>query len=362
MRRIVISTLAGLTLVASVSACGGGSSVPDKPPPPATPKHLSKTELVERTREKVAKVFVETPLGESSGTAVVIDAKEGLLLTNQHVVQGASTLAVKFNGGHERISAKVVGMTGSPDLALVKLVSVPDNLQAITFANSSSVEVGATVLAIGFEANARRFGAARARASFGFVEDTRIKRTNLGPTIAPQKSLLLTNAATNAGMSGSPLVNANGEAVGLVVLQGDGENQGYAIEADVIREALPGLKAGKSGTGLETVPVSSVSMGEIMYILYGGDGLSRGAARELGRMADRMGGLLVLGTQAGSSADKKGFKLGDVILSMNGLEVDNQTKHARVLDSSTVIKAEGYSIGTGFDSMFDDFTRRVKVK
>jgi S1-C subfamily serine protease len=359
MRRIILTTLAALGIAVSIAACGdAGGEVPA----PAGPHKLSKAELIARVRPAIAKVFVETPIGKFSGSAVTFDAEKGLLITNGHVIDGASSVEVRFSGSKDRISAHVVGRSLCPDLAVLELEDVPDDLQALSFADSSQVEIGDTVAVVGFEGNVRRWGQAKARVAFGTVGDKDIRNADLGPEIGPQGRLVLTDAAVNPGSSGGAIVTEDGEVAAITTLEGGGDDQGYGIQADVVREALPDLKAGESGTGLQTRPVRSVPVATVLSVLYGDEGLTPSAARALARYVYKMGGMFVLGAGPGSPADRRGFEFGDVVWQMNGLTVNDQTKHCRVLGSSSVVKMKGYHLARGWDALFEGFTRRVAVK
>lgn len=352
MRRTIFMTLAGLAVAASMAACGEAEEQPAKP----TPKPLTRAELIERVRPAIAKVFVDTRFGEATGSGVTIDAEKGLVLTNAHVVEGASAIQLRFSGAKERISARVLGRSLCPDLALLELDHVPARgLTALSFADSSEVEIGDNIAVVGFEANARA-GAARARVAFGTVGDKDIRNAALGPQIGPQGGLLLTDAPSNKGASGSAMITDKGEVAAITTLQGDGEDQGYGIQADVVRQALPDLKAGETGTGLQTIPVRSMT--HLLVPYYIEQGFSRSLAQSMADVVYELGGLFVLGVDAGSPADRRGVEFGDVIREMNGLPINNQTKHCRVLDSSRVVKLEGYHLLGDWS----DFTRRLTVK
>jgi serine protease DegQ len=354
MKRTLFVALAGLAVTASISACGEAEQT-DKPPPP---EPLTRAELIERVRPAVAKVFVETELlGPGSGSGVTIDAEKGLVLTNAHVVEGASTIELRFSGRKERISARVVGRSLCPDLALLELDHVPEGgLTALPFADSSAVEIGDDIAVVGFEANARRRGQAKARVAFGTVGDKDIRNADLGPKVGSQGGLLLTDAPLNSGASGSPLVTMDGEVAAITTLQGGGEDQGYGIQANVVRQVLPDLKEGESGTGLQTIPVRSIAHVFVPY--YVSQGYPRSLARSMADVVYELGGLFVLGVEPGSPADRRGLEFGDVVREMNGLPINNQTKHCRVLDSSRVVKLEGYHLLGDWS----DFTRRLTVK
>lgn len=354
MTRIIFMALTGLAIAVSMSACGDAEK--ETPAPGPEPK-LSRAELIERVRPAIAKVFVETPFGEGSGSGVTIDAEKGLVLTSAHVVEGASTIELRFNGRRERISARVVGRSLCPDLALLELDDVPERgLTALPFADSSEVEVGDTVAVVGFEANLRRSDQAKARVAFGTVGDKDIRNAALGPEIGSQGRLLLTDAAVNAGASGGAIVTEDGEVAAITTLKGSGDDEGYGIQADVVRETLPDLKAGETGTGLQTIPVRSIAHLLVPYFVD--QGFNRSGARAMADLVYELGGLFVLGVDPGSPADRRGLEFGDVIREMNGLAVNNQTKHCRVLGSARVVKLQGYRLW----SDWSDFTRRLAVK
>jgi S1-C subfamily serine protease len=351
VKRTIFVTLVGLAVAASLSACGDAE---EQPTPPKDRK-LTRAQLIERVRPAIAKVFVETRFGEVTGSAVAV-AKDQVL-TSAHVVEGASTIELRFSGTRERISARVVGRSLCPDLALLELDDIPaDGLKALPFADSAEVEIGDTVAVLGFEANARYSGQAKARVAFGTVGDKDIRKAALGPEIGSQGELILTDATVNDGSSGGPIVTEDGKVAAITTLKGGGEGQGYGIQADVVRAALPDLEAGESGTGLQTIPVRSIS--DLLVGHFVDEGFTRDGARAMADLVDGLGGLFVLGVDPGSPADRRGLEFGDVVQEMNGLAVNNQTKHCNVLDSSRVVKVQGYHLLGDWS----DFTRRLAVK
>ena len=188
MRRILTMILTGAAIAAAMAACGDIEE--ELPAPAAANPKLTRAQLIERVRPAIAKVFVETPVGEFSGSAVTIDAEQGHLLTSAHVVEGASTIELRFSGAKERLSARVVGSSLCPDLALLELDDIPEGgLVALPFADSSEVEVGDTVAVVGYEGNVRRWDQAQARIAFGTVGDKNIRNADLGPDIGPQGRL-----------------------------------------------------------------------------------------------------------------------------------------------------------------------------
>ena len=362
MRRILIITMAGLALVMPLAACGGGSREPAAPTP-AAKKPLSKAQLIERVQHGVAKVFVEDELGESSGSAILIDAEKGLLVTNAHVVRGAGSVGVRFAGVRGRIPATVLGVSDCRgDVAAIRIDpdDVPESAQALAFGESGQVKIGAEVAVVGYQGTIRAWNTAKPRVSFGVVSDKDIANADLGPDIARgQGPLLMTDATIKPGSSGGAIVDAFGQVV-AVATYSDGSD-GYGFEASVVRKALPDLVKGRGGTtGVQTVPVSELDMAAVLYGLYADEGLDRAMARSMGRVAEDLGGLFVVGSTANSPADHKGLRFAHVIRKMNGIKVNNQTQQCRVQRSSGVVKMEGYDLD--WDHFADDFTRRVRVK
>ena len=182
------------------------------------------------------------PTRQSSGSGVIIDAEEGLILTNNHVVGNADKdqmrLEVVLADGRS-VKGKVVGRDPNTDLALIQIEA--DNLHALPLGDSNKMEVGDWVLAIG--------------APFG-LEQTVTQgiisakgRSSVG--IVPYEEFLQTDAAINPGNSGGPLVNMRGEIIGInTAIATGGMSAGYmgvgfAIPASMAKEVLPALKKGE---------------------------------------------------------------------------------------------------------------------
>jgi serine protease Do len=361
MRRIILTTLAGLALVTPLAACGSGAPEVETSATPAPPKELTTGELIQRARPALGKVYVKTSLGlKVSGTAVLINAQKAQMITNAHVMKGTATATVKFPGQPGRISAKVVGMSECPDLALIQLDHVPAKAIALPFANSDDSKDGDEVVAMGFSESARGWNEAAVRATTGIVSDARINNAHMGPDIGTRGTqFTMISAAIGHGMSGGAVLNKYGEVTGIVTAGNDGaDGQGYAIASNVVRQTIPKLAHGWTGTGLELLPVDSLPLFDLFY--YGDYGLTQRQAALAAGIVHRRGGMLVLSARPGSSADRRGFKVLDVVTSQNGIAVNSQNESCRVVASSDVVRMEGYSLR--LNSFFDEFTRRVAVK
>ncbi|GMU38409.1 MAG: trypsin-like peptidase domain-containing protein [Phycisphaerae bacterium] len=171
------------------------------------------------------------------GSGFVFDGERGLILTNAHVVAGASGLSVHFADGR-RASAKVLGMDESSDLAVLEVEDRP--LHALTLADSSRLGVGEEVFSVGSP-----FGLV-GTFSKGIISSARERSVTIGPGV--YEGLIQTDAVVNPGNSGGPLVNMRGEVVGVntAIATTDGVYQGvgFAIPSNRVRAMLDDLITG----------------------------------------------------------------------------------------------------------------------
>jgi S1-C subfamily serine protease len=235
-----------------------------------------------------------------AGTGVIISA-DGLVVTNAHVVNGATSIKVTLpnNGGTH--TATIVGINTSEDLAVIKVAGA-SNLKAATFANSDTAAVGDSVLAVG---NALGYGGAPT-VTEGILS---AKGRSLSGTSDNLTGLLQTDAAINPGNSGGPLVDATGKVIGINVAVASGtqdepaQNIGFAIASNTVVNALPALKAG-SGAGSQ-----------------GGSGTTQSGTFLGVSVSDATNGALVEAVESGSPADAAGLQAGDVITAIDGKPV-----------------------------------------
>jgi len=242
---------------------------------------------------------------QAAGTGFVI-SKDGYILTNNHVVEGATKVEVNFLGeeGDVYHEAKIVGRDPLTDSALIQLVEPKRDLIEVKFGDSSQMQPGDWVMAIG-----NPFGLAHT-VSVGVIS-----ATARSFPIAEQRfaDVLQTDAAINPGNSGGPLLNARGEVVGInTAIYTDSRAAGnigigFAIPINSVRELIPQLRTGKVSRGVIGVSVSPVPAD---------------ALAEFG-LKDRRGALV--GTVAkGKPAARAGIEPGDVILEFNGKAVKNR--------------------------------------
>lgn len=190
--------------------------------------------LYDRSIDSVVSVGVETPraAGEGSGFVYELSGSTGYVVTNQHVVEGATRLRVQFNRGQWR-RATVVGTAPRSDLAVLRVRNVPNYVDTLPVAKQQA-EPGQSVAALGSPLGLQ------GTITQGVVSGVnRTLPSRHGSTIS---GVVQTDAAINPGNSGGPLVNCRGRVVGVNTagIVG-GENLGFAISARMLRKTVPPL-------------------------------------------------------------------------------------------------------------------------
>jgi serine protease Do len=251
---------------------------------------------------------------QAAGTGFIID-KAGLILTNNHVVEGATKIEVSLYGedDDQEYAAKVVGRDPLTDSALIELTEKPNHtLPEVKFGDSSQVQPGDWVMAIG-----NPFGLAHT-VSVGVI--SALERP-FPTTEGRSTQVLQTDAAINPGNSGGPLLNIRGEVVGINsaiytdARQAGNIGIGFAIPINTVRELLPQLRSGKITRGMIGVSIGTIP---------------QNAVDELG-LKNRQGALVSSVVPGGPSA-KAGIEPGDVIVQFNGKPVkDRDTLVAMVV-------------------------------
>ena len=238
---------------------------------------------------------------QSAGSGVIFDAKNGYIVTNAHVVENASEITVTLQDGHD-LKAELVGSDGPSDVAVLKVKSTA--LVQIGLGDSSKVEVGDFVVAIG-----NPFGLQHTVTS-GIISG--LSRSGINPD--GFEDFIQTDASINPGNSGGALVNLKGELIGIntAILSRSGGNIGigFAIPVNMARTVMDQLlKFGSVKRGLLGVSIYNVTPD--IAQLYG--------------LGDTTGAL-VSQVVEGSPADKAGIRTGDVITSVNGINVKSNTE------------------------------------
>ena len=239
---------------------------------------------------------------QSLGSGVIVSA-DGVILTNNHVVQHAKEIQVKLRDGRE-YKAKLIGTDPKSDLAALRLQGKIEKLTPLAFGNSDQLRLGDVVLAIG-----NPFGVGQT-VTMGIVSG--LGRDGIG--LADYEDFIQTDAAINPGNSGGALVDMRGQLVGIntAILSRSGGNQGigFAIPSNMARPVLDALlHGGKVARGWLGVSIQDVD-----------DKLA--SALDLGIKR----GVLVSDVNKGSPAARAGLQRGDVIVAMNGEEMTSTRK------------------------------------
>ena len=268
-----------------------------------------------------------SPTEHGLGSGVIV-ASNGYILTNNHVVSEASEIQVVLNDGRQ-FTAKVIGTDPQTDVALIKIDA--ENLLALTLTDSSKVEIGDVVLAIG-----NPFGVGQT-VTKGIVSAK--DRTTSGDG---DEDFIQTDAAINPGNSGGALVDTEGRLVGInsAILTRSGGNQGigFAVPSDLCRWVMDSLvRNGHVERGLLGVMIQD---------------LTPDLAKAF--KLDRTTGALVGDVSPGSPADRAGLKSGDVITQFNGQAIQNASQlKLRVAETAPGSKAPVIVSRNGEDKTFD---------
>ena len=259
VRWIVCTGFVSLLTVAMLSACDDGSPpAAISPTPPDTPEpnihFIGAADLSDESKSSLAELIeriqagvVQITAGSSSGSGFIIDA-DGLVITNEHVVGGARSVGVWLTNGRF-YEADVLERDATADLALVQIDS-NDRFHAIAIGNPNGVRVGDEVLALGFPL-ADRIGN-RLTVTRGIISSTRI---------VDGVDLLQTDAAINPGNSGGPLVDSEGEVIGVNTSRIEETDTGrpvnsigFAVSVIELERRLPTLNARRVSNPVTTTP------------------------------------------------------------------------------------------------------------
>ena len=304
---MVLTGIAALVLTGLiVSAIEGGEE----------PKTVS--ELVREAKQStmLVKAFDgDEPYG--SGSAWVYDADKGLIVTNSHVLIGSTRFETSLEGEGVLRDAEVLAVDECDDVAMLS-TRANDGLRTFPLAGEEDPpEQGEDVIALGYPANAST--ADELQVTTGSLSALNINwdepaRQNIDFAVYPDVHQV--DAAINPGNSGGPLFDAQGKLIGMNSTRGEGDNQGFAISIDRLRQLLPGLADGDSSG-------------------WGGFTFTALDASVLNRIADRTGlvggwqdpALLVESVIPGSAADAAGLQALDGIFAIDGEQVTSRSQY-----------------------------------
>ncbi len=254
-------------------------------------------------------------IGNGSG---IIMSSDGYIITNEHVVEGATTVSVILHNG-DKHEAKIIGVDPAIDLAVLKILNPPDDLSPASFGNSDSLDIGEKVVAIGSP------GGLAGSIAEGIVSGpNRPKNQITGLSDDSETSLVQTTAAINPGNSGGALVNAQAQVIGVTSAKISGidyEGIGFAIP---ITEAIPvleelienGTAPGDARLGVTVVPVGSLEVEVPDY--------------------DHEGGLMVMEIETYSDLLNYGIEPQDIIISADGIQLLNNVDLTGLIESKEI--------------------------
>jgi Do/DeqQ family serine protease len=236
----------------------------------------------------------------SLGSGVIVDPS-GLVVTNHHVIEGASEVKVALSDKRE-FDAEIVLKDEHSDLSVLRLKGANEKFPVLDFANSDDLQVGDLVLAIGDP-----FGVGQT-VTHGIV--SALARTQVG--ISDYQFFIQTDAAINPGNSGGALVDLNGRLVGINTAiysrSGGSQGIGFAIPANMVRVVVTSARGGSAAVKR---PWLGAKLQEVTPEIADSIGLKRPT------------GALVANVAAGGPAARAGIKTGDVIVSMDGTLIDD---------------------------------------
>ena len=241
--------------------------------------------------------------GASTGSGVVI-SPDGYIVTNNHVVEGASDIQVTMDDKRE-FTAKIIGTDPSTDLAVLKIDA--QHLDPVRMGNSDSIRVGEWVLAVGNPFNLE------STVTAGIVS-AKGRSINILEDSYSIESFIQTDAAVNPGNSGGALVNTNGELVGIntAIITKSGRYEGYSfavpvnLATKVIRDLITYKTVQRGFLGVEINDLSPTSARAAKY--------------------NSMNGVLVIKVNSGGAAEIAGLKQNDIILSIDGSKIKNKAE------------------------------------
>ncbi|MFD1096562.1 S1C family serine protease [Salegentibacter chungangensis] len=233
---------------------------------------------------------------QGAGSGVII-SPDGFIVTNNHVIKGASEIEVTLNN-NETYTAEVIGTDPISDIALIKIDA--EDLQYIPFGDSNNVKLGEWVLAVGNPFNLK------STVTAGIISAT---ARDLNTRDATPQSFIQTDAAINPGNSGGALVNINGELIGIntAITSQTGSYIGYAF-------AVPSNNARK-------IVEDIMEYGDVQQGILGirGGSINQQAMEEFDLSTSQ--GVYVADVTTGSGAEKAGLKPGDVIRKIDNIEI-----------------------------------------
>lgn len=254
--------------------------------------------------------------GAAAGTGIIV-SQDGYILTNKHVIDGATKIYVVLDDGTVYKEVELVGTDPFDDIAFLKIANVSD-LPAATLGDSKTITVGQQVIAIG-----NALGQYQNTVTSGIISGTGRSLTATDSDYQNAETLtdmIQTDAAINSGNSGGPLVNAAGEVIGINTAVSSGNNIGFAIPISSVKGMLK--------TILETGEAKCAYAG----VSYNNIDATTALENDLGSTF----GAYVAGVIKGSPAEAAGLKKGDIILAVDNIKIGASTSFGTLLGEHSV--------------------------
>ena len=292
---------------------------------------LSLQEIYRRCSGSVVSIISVTQSGKASGTGIIMSA-DGYIITNHHVIENAQAVSVLTNDDKE-YTAAIVGSDETSDLAVLKIEA--SGLQAAEFGDSSVLQVGDSVVAIGDPLGVTLRGT---------MTDGIISAINRDLTVNDRTmNLIQTNAALNNGNSGGPLINCYGQVIGINTMKMSNfysssttvEGIGFAIPIDTAKPIIDELIEKGYVSGRPAIGIDGETLPATYRIYY--------------RLPE---GIYVTRVYASSDAAAKGISEGDIITAINGIDVTTMEQLNRVKNQFTAgqtVTLTIYRSGSSYD-------------
>ena len=284
--------------------------------PTANDSALSVSALYDRVHQGVVTIKVTTSQGEALGSGFVIDG-EGHIVTNDHVVEGASAISVEFADG-STYDAQLVGADASTDIGVIKVNAPSSELTPLELGDSSAVQVGDEVVAIGSPLGLNE------TVTSGIV--SALHRTITSPNNFSINDAIQTDAAINHGNSGGPLLDLQGQIIGINSQiesdSGGNDGIGFAVPSNTVKSVVSQLLA----TGKV----------EHAYLGVGIATITDALASQLGLPA----GVEVTQVTSGGPAADAGFKAADATTVVGGQEFPTGGDVITAVDGKSVSTSE----------------------
>lgn len=329
--------------VKKASASASGYTLED-----ATGSNMTVQEITDAAKPSVVEITTESVTSDSwmqqyvtqgAGSGVII-TNDGYIMTNNHVIDGASKIAVTTSDGEE-YEAKLIGADSNNDVAVIKINA--KDLTPATYGNSDQLAVGDLAVAIG-----NPLGELGGTVTAGIISALDRQLSIDGKTM----SLLQTDSSINPGNSGGGLFNDDGQLIGIVVAKSSGsdvEGLGFAIPintaADVAQQIMDkGYVSGQPSTGMTYTEGSSQSDGFDSF--FGGSQSSSG---------------VYIYSVEGTNAKKAGFKSGDLVFAVDGTQITSFEDLSSIITSHKVGDKVTYTIVRNGQTMDISFKLEEKT-